>query len=433
MNILVIGSGGREHALAWKIAQSPRTTALFIAPGNPGTAELGTNVPIKADDISKLLQFALDKKIDLTIVGPEIPLTLGIVDEFKARGLRCWGPSKAAAQLEGSKVAMKEFLRRHNIPTAAFKVFNKAADAYLYIDNLNGPCVVKCDGLAAGKGVTVAQTPEQARQAVERIMVKHEFGAAAGRQIVIEETLRGEEISVFAFCDGRNAVLLDYVQDHKQVFDGDEGPNTGGMGAFSPVPGLMRQRDEDDMVRRILVPTMSGLVHEGRPYVGLLYMGLMITDNGPKVIEYNARFGDPECQALMLRLKTDLVDVCEACIDGTLEQTTLDWHPGVAVSVTMASKGYPGSYVSDIPITGLPTQTPSHAQSGQALVFHAGTRSDNSGAIFTAGGRVLTVCALGPDLDTARSIAYGACDRISFEGKHLRRDIGRRRDARKAK
>lgn len=432
MKILVVGSGGREHALAWKIAQSPRVTQLFIAPGNPGTAALGTNVPIKIDEIARLTQFALEKRIDLTVVGPEIPLTLGIVDEFKARGLRCWGPSKAAATLEGSKVAMKEFLRRQNIPTAPFKVFNKPADAYAYIDEREGPCVVKSDGLAAGKGVTVAQGPAQARDAVERIMVRHEFGAAAGRQVVIEEILRGEEISVFAFCDGHNAVLLDYVQDHKQIFDGDEGPNTGGMGAFSPVPGLVRPRDEDDIVRRILVPTMSGLVHEGRPYVGLLYMGLMLTESGPKVIEYNVRFGDPECQALMLRLKTDLVGICESCIDGTLHEKSLEWHPGVSICVSMTSKGYPGSYPSDLPITGLPAVMSDQAASGQAIVFQAGTR-EKAGQLVTAGGRVLSVCALGAHLDEARSVAYKACDAISYEGKHVRRDIGKRREARKVK
>ena len=319
MHILVIGNGGREHALAWKLSQSPRLTRLSIAPGNPGTASLGTNVPIRSDDIEKLAQYAIDQHVDLTVIGPEVPLTMGIVDEFQRRHLRCWGPSKAAAQLEGSKVAMKEFLRRHNIPTAPFKIFNKPADAHAYILEVDGPLVVKCDGLAAGKGVTVARTPDEAHQAIDRIMVQHEFGREAGRQVIIEEVLRGEEISVFAFCDGRNAVLLDYVQDHKQVHDGDQGPNTGGMGAFSPVPGLISARDEDDLVRRILVPTMSGMVHEGRPYVGLLYMGLMITDGGPKVIEYNVRFGDPECQVLMLRLQSDL-------IGGV--RSLHRWHPG---------------------------------------------------------------------------------------------------------
>jgi phosphoribosylamine---glycine ligase len=427
VKILVIGNGGREHALAWKLKQSPRVEQLFIAPGNPGTATLGTNVPIKSDDIEKLAQFAVEQKIDLTVVGPEIPLTLGIVDEFNRRGLRAWGPSKAAAQLEGSKVAMKEFLRRHNIPTAQFKIFNKVADAKEYITEVDGPLVVKCDGLAAGKGVTVAKNAAEAHDAVERIMVKHEFGAAAGKHVVIEETLRGEEISVFAFCDGRNAVLLDYVQDHKQVFDGDEGPNTGGMGTFSPVPGLMKPRDEDEMVRRILYPTMAGLLKEGRPYVGVLYMGLMITDSGPKVIEYNVRFGDPECQTLMLRLASDLPGVLEACIDGKLDQVELEWDPRTSVCVTMASGGYPGKYPSDLPISGLDS-----AQAQNATVFHAGTR-DKGGQVVTAGGRVLSVCALGTDLDSARATAYAACDAIRFDGKHYRKDIGKRREARKAK
>ena len=427
MKILVIGNGGREHALAWKLKQSPRVEHVFIAPGNPGTATLGTNVPIKVDDIEKLAQFAVEQKIDLTVVGPEIPLTLGIIDEFQRRGLRAWGPSKAAAQLEGSKVAMKEFLRRNNIPTAQFKIFNKVADAHDYITEVDGPLVVKCDGLAAGKGVTVAKNADEAHAAVERIMVAHEFGAAAGKNVVIEETLRGEEISVFAFCDGRNAVLLDYVQDHKQAFDGDEGPNTGGMGAFSPVPGLMKTRDEDEMVRRILYPTMAGLLREGRPYVGVLYMGLMITDSGPKVIEYNVRFGDPECQTLMLRLTSDLPGVLEACIDGKLDQIELEWDPRTAVCVTMASGGYPGKYANDLPISGLVG-----AAAQNATVFHAGTRDKNS-QVVTAGGRVLSVCALGTDLNAARSTAYTACDAIRYDGKHFRRDIGKRNEARKAK
>ncbi len=428
MKILVVGSGGREHALVWKLKSSPRTPELFIAPGNPGTAGLGTNVPIKADDIEGLLRFALEQAIDLTVVGPEMPLTLGVVDAFKERGLRCWGPSKAAAKLEGSKVEMKEFLRRHNIPTAAFKVFNKPAEAHAYIDEAGGALVVKSDGLAAGKGVTVAKDAAEAHDAVERIMVKHEFGKAAGAQVVIEEVLRGEEVSVFALCDGHNAVLLDYAQDHKQVNDGDEGPNTGGMGAFSPVPGLLKPRDEDELVRRIVVPTMSGLVKEGRPYVGVLFLGLMITDGGPKVIEYNVRFGDPECQTLLMRLDSDLLDLLEACIDGTLESRSCDWHRDLAVCVTMASGGYPGSYASDLPITGIEA-----AERLGATVFHAGTRTDKQGRLVTAGGRVLSVCARAPSLAEARRIAYAGCDAISFTGKHLRRDIGERAKARKSR
>jgi len=425
VKVLVIGSGGREHALGWKFKQSPRVDQLFFAPGNPGTATLGTNVPIKADDIDQLVRFASDQDIGLVFVGPEGPLAAGIVDAMKARGRRCFGPSKAAAQLEGSKVAMKEFLRRHNIPTAAFRLFSKPADAHAYIDEVDGPLVVKCDGLAAGKGVTVAKTAVEAHAAVKRIMEQHEFGKEAGRQVVIEEVLRGEEISVFAFCDGHNAVLLDYAQDHKQVRDGDEGPMTGGMGAFSPAQ-LMKTRDEDEMVRRILVPTMSGLVHEERPFVGILFMGLMLTDSGPKVLEYNVRFGDPECQALLLRLESDLVNICEACIDGTLDQISLEWNPATAICVTMASRGYPDAYPSGLPIGGLDAP----AVTGGATVFHAGTH-EKSGQLVTAGGRVLSVCALGANLDEARAKAYAACDAITFDGKHCRRDIGKRREARK--
>jgi len=428
LKVLVIGGGGREHALAWKLIQSPRVEKLFIAPGNPGTALLGENVPIKATDIEALVRFAQEKAIDLTLVGPEVPLAAGIVDDFQRVGLRIWGPSKAAAQLEGSKVAMKEFLRRHNIPTAQFKVFAKAADAHAYVEEIDGPLVVKADGLAAGKGVTVAKNAVEAHEAIKSIMERQDFGREAGRQVVIEEVLWGEEISVFAFCDGHNAVLLEYCQDHKQALDGDQGANTGGMGAFAPVRTLMRPRDEDEMVRRILVPTMSGLVHEDRPYVGLLYMGLMLTDSGPKVLEYNVRFGDPECQALMLLLKTDLVDVCEACIDGTLEKTTLDWHEGVSICITMAAKNYPAdNYLKDQPITGLDSPEALKAQ-----VFHAGT-SIAGGKLVSSGGRVLSVCALGTDLDQARAIAYAACDAIAYTGKHYRRDIGRRQEARKAR
>ena len=426
MKVLVIGNGGREHALAWRLKDSPRVAELFIAPGNPGMAELGTLVPIKATEVDQLADFAQKHAIDLTIVGPEIPLTLGLADAFRARGLKVFGPSKAAAKLEGSKVEMKEFLRRHNIPTAPFKVFSKSADALAYLDEVGAPIVVKSDGLAAGKGVTVAKTVEEAKDAVIRIMEKHEFGKEAGRQIVIEEVLRGEEISVFALCDGHNAVLLDYVQDHKQARDGDEGPMTGGMGTFSPVPGLVKPRDEDDIVRRVVVPTMSGLVREGRPYVGVLFLGLMLTEGGVKVLEYNVRFGDPECQSLMMRLGSDLPTLLLACCDGTLDQQNVHWDPQVAVCVTMASGGYPGNYPTGVPITGIEA-----AEKLGATVFHAGTAEKN-GKLVTAGGRVLSVCALGADIDDARAKAYAACEAIRFDGKHYRSDIGKRREARKA-
>ncbi len=425
MQVLVVGGGGREHALAWKLKQSPKVDAVFVAPGNPGTARIATNVAIKAEDIEGLLRFAIQQRIDLTVVGPEVPLTLGIVDLFKEKGLKCWGPSKAAARLEGSKVDMKEFLRRHNIPTARFHAFTKSADAIAHIREIDGPCVVKTDGLAAGKGVTVAKGTEEAIDAVVRMMEKHEFGKEAGSRVVVEELLRGEEISVFAFCDGHNAVMLDLVQDHKQVFDGDEGPNTGGMGAFSPVPGLVNTRTEDEIVRRIVVPTMSGLVHEGRPYVGLLYMGLMLTDAGPKVLEYNVRFGDPECQALMPRLKSDLAEICLASLDGRLDQLDLEWDPRTAVCVTLASGGYPGDFKAGLSVEGIPA-----AEGRGAVIFHAGTK-EKDGELLTAGGRVLSVVGLGVDLDQARDIAYAGCDAISFHGKHCRRDIGKRKEARK--
>ncbi|MFW5845976.1 MAG: phosphoribosylamine--glycine ligase [Planctomycetota bacterium] len=422
MKVLVIGSGGREHALAWKARQSTQVTDLLIAPGNPGTASLGRNVPVAADDIDGLLALAKREQVDLTIVGPEQPLVAGIVDRFQADKLRIWGPSKAAAELEGSKVAMKEFLRRHAIPTAAFKVFSDAQQAHEYLDEIGAPVVVKCDGLAAGKGVTVATELDEAHSAVRRIMEEQVFGAQAGQSVVIEECMQGEEISIFAFCDGHNAVICDAAQDHKQAFDGDRGPNTGGMGAFTPAPGLLSQADEDAVVRKILLPTMTGLVKERRPYVGVLYLGLMLTDKGPRVVEYNVRFGDPECQPLMLRLQNDLIAVCEACIDGTLDQIELEWSDETAICVTMASEGYPGSYAKGRVITGLDELL---AHNDDVAVFHAGT-DQRGGQLVTAGGRVLSICALGADLEAARTAAYAACERIDFEGKHYRTDIGRR-------
>ena len=318
---------------------------------------------------------------------------------------------------------MKEFLRRNNIPTAGFKIFSDATSAHAYLDEVGAPIVIKCDGLAAGKGVTVASTLDEAHEAVDKIMVKHVFGAEAGSHVIIEDTLRGEEISVFAFCDGRNAVVLDVAQDHKQAYDGDQGPNTGGMGAFSPAPGLMSDRDEDEMVRRILLPTMSGLMKEERPYVGILYMGLMLTDGGPKVIEYNVRFGDPECQVLMPRIKTDMVDICLACIEGTLDKIELEWNPQTCLTVTMAAPGYPESYPKGAAISGC------DEVNSDILIFHAGTAEKESGLV-TNGGRVLNVTALGDHIDAVRDIVYAATDTIDFEGKHFRKDIGKRKEAR---
>ena len=423
VKILLVGNGGREHALAWKLSQSRQCDMLYIAPGNPGTAQLGRNVDIAADDLAGLCTFAKTEGIDLTVVGPEIPLVAGIVDAFAKQDLRCWGPSKAAAQLEGSKVAMKEFLRRYNIPTAPFKVFREASAAHAYLDEVGAPIVIKCDGLAAGKGVTVAHDLETAHAAVDRMMVALEFGAEAGRHIIIEEILRGEEISVFALCDGHNAVILDPAQDHKQAFDGDQGPNTGGMGAFSPAPGLLTLSHEDDIVRRILLPTMSGLVKEDRPYVGILYMGLMLTDAGPKVVEYNVRFGDPECQVLLPRLENDLVDLCMACLEGRLDTIDISWDPRCCLTVTLAAPGYPGSYRKDIAIGGC------DQESEDVMIFHAGT-SEIDGSLRSSGGRVLNVTALGKDVEDARSKAYAVCDAIDFPDAHYRRDIGRRQQAR---
>jgi phosphoribosylamine--glycine ligase len=425
MRILVIGSGGREHALVWKLAQSAKKPELFIAPGNPGTAELGTNVPIAVTEIDKLVAFAKENAIDLTVVGPEGPLCAGIVDAFAKAGLKAWGPSREAALLEGSKVDMKRFLQRYNIPTAPFRVFNDAAAAIAYIQEAGAPLVIKADGLAAGKGVTVAQTVPQAEEAVRQIMIKQVFGREAGRQVVVEDILRGDEISIFAFCDGNNALLLDTAQDHKQAFDNDQGPNTGGMGVYTPAPNLMREKDWDEVVRRILVPTMSGLKREERPYIGILYMGLMLTDAGPKVIEYNVRFGDPECQPLLLRMKTDFIDIIERCLNGRLDSLELSWDPATAVCVTVAAPGYPGNYPKGIPITNLDAAKKVEG----VTIFHAGTATKN-GQLVSDGGRVLSVCAIGKDLAQARERAYQAADLIQLEGKHYRRDIGLRQSGR---
>lgn len=425
MRILVIGSGGREHALVWKLAQSAKKPELFIAPGNPGTAELGTNVPIAVTEIDKLLAFAKENAIDLTVVGPEGPLCAGIVDTFAKAGLKAWGPSREAALLEGSKVEMKRFLQRYNIPTAPFRVFSDPSAAIAYIQEAGTPLVIKADGLAAGKGVTVAQTVPQAEEAVRQIMVKQVFGREAGRQVVVEDILRGDEISIFAFCDGNNALLLDTAQDHKQAFDNDQGPNTGGMGVYTPAPSLMREKDWDEVVRRILVPTMSGLKREERPYIGILYMGLMLTDAGPKVIEYNVRFGDPECQPLLIRMKTDFIDIIERCLNGRLDSLELSWDPATAVCVTIAAPGYPGNYPKGIAINNLDAAKKVEG----VTIFHAGTATKN-GQLVSDGGRVLSVCAIGKDLTQARERAYQAADLIQLEGKHYRRDIGLRQSGR---
>ncbi|MEW5762142.1 MAG: phosphoribosylamine--glycine ligase [Bacillota bacterium] len=424
MRILVVGGGGREHALVWKLAQSPRVQKLFAAPGNAGIAELATCVDIAAEDTEGLLALVRQEKIDLTVVGPEAPLVGGLVDAFqKARcaGLlgsgRIFGPTRRAAAIEGSKVFAKELMQKYGIPTARAAVFDNPAAARSYIKELGAPCVVKADGLAAGKGVIVADDMAAALDAVEIIMVRRAFGAA-GQRVLIEERLEGEEASVLAFSDGERVLPFLPAQDHKRIFDGDRGPNTGGMGAYAPAPActpeVLREVEE-----RILLPTVRALKAEGAPYVGVLYAGLMLTADGPKVLEFNARFGDPETQPLMCLMAGDLLELIEAALDGELERVRPVWHPGAAVCVVMAAEGYPGPYRKGDPIVGLADVPP------DVVVFHAGT-ARRDGELVTAGGRVLGVTARGADLAEAVARAYDAAGRIHFAGVHYRHDIGRK-------
>ncbi len=419
MKVLVVGSGGREHALVWKIAQSPRVTQVYAAPGNAGTAELAENVPIGAEDVDALAAFAEREGVDLTVVGPEAPLVLGIVDRFRERGLRIFGPTADAARLEGSKAFAKAVMARCGVPTAEYREFSDPGEARAYIRERGAPIVIKADGLAAGKGVTVARTLDEALEAVDAVMVERRFGEA-GARVVVEECLAGEEASFLAFCDGKNVLPMASSQDHKPVFDNDEGPNTGGMGAYSPAP-VVTPELFDEIVETVIRPTVEGLAREGTPYVGVLYAGLMIQDGRPKVLEFNCRFGDPECQPIVMRMKGDLVPVLEACIDGTLDRVSLEWDPRPAVCVVMASGGYPGSYTKGHEIRGLDDA----ARLDDVVVFHAGTRREG-GRVVTAGGRVLGVTALGEDIPAAIRRAYQAVERISWEGVHYRRDIGRK-------
>jgi phosphoribosylamine--glycine ligase len=416
MRILIIGSGGREHALTWKIAQSPRVKKIFAAPGNPGTAQFAENVPLAADDVKALIEFARKEKIDLTVVGPERPLIAGIVDAFQKAGLRIFGPNAAAARLEGSKCFCKQLLRHHAVPTAEYRSFKRAADARKFIETRDEALVVKASGEALGKGVFVCETREQALDAVQQIMVDRVFGDA-GNEVVIEEKLTGEEASILALVDGRNIYTMESSQDHKAIFDGDKGPNTGGMGAYSPAPvvtdAIMSQIERD-----ILVPTVHAMNHEGCPYGGLLYAGVMLTPGGPKVLEFNVRFGDPETQPLMMRLKSDLVDAMEATVDGRLDEVTLEWSEQAAVGVVVAAAGYPGEYQKGKVITGLDDA----AAMDNVMVFQAGTR-EIDGKIVTAGGRVLCVTAMGATIADAKRLAYEAVQRIRFEGAHYRTDI----------
>ncbi len=418
MKVLIIGNGGREHALAWRVAQSENVSEVFVAPGNAGTQlEPGiSNVAIAADNIDALAEFASSNSVALTIVGPEAPLVAGIVDDFSARGLPCFGPTQAGAQLEGSKKFTKEFLARHNIPTAAYASFDSIDPALAYVRELGAPLVVKADGLAAGKGVVVATTVAEAEAAVNDMLGAGRFGDA-GATIVIEEFLEGEEASFIVMCDGKNVLPLASSQDHKARDEGDKGPNTGGMGAYSPTP-IVDEALSARIMDEVIFPTMAGLASEGINYTGFLYAGLMIGADGvPKVLEFNCRFGDPETQPIMVRLQSDLADLCLKAIAGDLDTATIAWDPRPAVGVVLAARGYPDSYTKDETISGL-----KKAQSLGAKVFHAGTRLDDN-RLLSAGGRVLCVVASGDTVSHASKRAYLAVDAIDWPGGFCRRDI----------
>jgi phosphoribosylamine---glycine ligase len=417
MKVLVIGSGGREHALVWKLAQSPRVTQLFCAPGNAGIESLATCVPLAVEDLAGLKRFVTTEKIDLTVVGPEGPLSLGIVDEFRKAKLKIFGPTRAAAQVESSKVFSKDLMRRHHIPTAAAQSFDALKPALDYVGAHALPVVVKADGLAQGKGVVVATTRDEARHAVVSMLEHGAFGQA-GRRVLIEEFLDGEEATVMAFTDGKTIVPMVAAQDHKRVGDGDCGANTGGMGAYAPAP-IVTPELVQTVMKLVFHPAVEGLARMGTPYQGVLYAGLMIVRGTPYVLEFNARFGDPETQVVLPLLQTDLLEVIEAVVEHRLDQLTVKWHAASAVCVVMTSKGYPGSYESGMPIYGL-----GH-RAQDTMVFHAGT-TRQGGNIVTAGGRVLGITGLGPSLMAAKEQAYRTTREIRFDGCHFRSDIAYR-------
>ncbi|NDV18219.1 phosphoribosylamine--glycine ligase [Pseudodesulfovibrio sp. JC047] len=416
MKILIVGSGGREHALCWKLAQSPKVESILCAPGNGGTAQIGENIDIKDDDIPALIALAKDREVDLVVAGPEMPLVLGLENALRQEGIPCFGPNAFAANLEGSKAFSKNVMADAGVPTAAFRVFDIYEDAVAFIKERGAPIVVKADGLAAGKGVVVATTEEEAIEAIEEMMVKKAFGSA-GDRVVIEETLQGEEASFLCFCDGTNYAMLPSCQDHKAAYEGDTGPNTGGMGAYSPAPILPKDKYEET-AELCIKPILRHLAAKGEPFKGVLYAGLMYTENGPSVLEYNVRFGDPECQPLLMRLETDLLTVMFACIDGKLDQIEVTSTPQTACGVVIAAEGYPGSYPKGMEVTGLDD---ADAMDG-VKVFQAGTRVDGD-KIVTSGGRVLCVTALGDDLAAARKRAYEAVDKVHFDTSFYRRDI----------
>ncbi len=424
MNILLVGGGGREHALAWALAASPLTSKLYCAPGNAGIAEVAECVALGMMEIERLVAFAKEKRIDFAITGPEAPLTAGLADKFEKAGIKALGPSAAGAMLEASKGFVKDLCAKHNVPTAAYRRFNKSAPAIAYATELPHPIVIKADGLAQGKGVIISETPATSGEAITA-MFTGAFGKA-GHEVVIEEFLEGEEASFFALTDGTHVLPLAGAQDHKRAFDHDEGPNTGGMGAYSPAP-VLTPAIERQVMERIVVPTVNAMRERGTPYQGVLYAGLMITSDGPKLIEYNCRFGDPECQVLMLRLKSDLLPALIAARDGVLNNVDLRWREEAALTVVMAAKGYPGSYEKGTEIRGLKQA----AKVPGVQIFHAGTEN-RDGHIIATGGRVLNICALGKDVREAQSRAYEAVGRINWPQGFCRRDIGWRALARPA-
>ena len=431
MKILVIGNGGREHALAWKAAQSPEVDEVFVAPGNAGTnREAGlTNVNIGVTDITALIDFVKTHNVELTIVGPEAPLVEGVVDRFNEQGLRIFGPTQGAAQLEGSKAFTKDFLARHNIPTAAYQNFTEIEPAIAYVKQQGAPIVVKADGLAAGKGVIVAQTEEEAITAIEDMLAGNSFGEA-GHRVVVEEFLTGEEASFIVMADGKNILSLATSQDHKARDNGDRGPNTGGMGAYSPAP-VVTDEITEKVMQTVIIPTIEGMAAEGNEYSGFLYAGLMISPNGDlKVLEYNCRFGDPETQPIMMRLQSDLVELCQAAIDHKLDSTTAQWDSRAAIGIVMAAGGYPADYDNGQVIEGLDS-----VDSDSSKVFHAGTREgtgDTEGQVVTSGGRVLCVVALGDSVTEAQKAVYKKVEKVHFKDAFYRTDIGYRAIAREA-
>jgi phosphoribosylamine--glycine ligase len=417
MNVLLVGNGGREHAIAWKLSQSKNVGKLFIAPGNPGTALCGENVPIDAIDIAKLVQFAKTNKVGLAVIGPEDPLAAGAVDAFEAAGIKAFGPSKAAAQLEADKAFAKHIMRSNAIPTAESRTFDKFEDAKAYIASRDEAVVVKAAGLAKGKGVFVCDEPSDGILAAEKIMSERAFGDA-GATLIVEDKLLGQEASILAFIDSRNIYIMETAQDHKPIGDGDAGPNTGGMGAYSPAP-IVTESLMNQITREVFVPIVDGMNRNGTPYRGVLYAGMMITAGGPRVLEFNARFGDPETQPIFMRLKSDLLEVMLAVCEGRLDEVTLVWDKRPSVCVVMASKGYPEAYQNGKVIEGLDEAK----KLTDVMVFHAGTAEKN-GKILTAGGRVLGVTALGNTIADAKKKAYEAVEMIKFEGAYYRKDIG---------